>query len=201
MGIKLTIDEPKLKELMKRLDQAPKRIQKGAGKAAARAGANVVKRAVASYAPDCLVKSVKVRARSGRATKPGGVKFSITVGAPMNGWGLNKAELGAAAAKHDVPTSKISSCLPAIWYELGTYRNRNLSKDPYAPITMKKKDYKRLGHTGSPIWNIQNPTARAELWMGAQGFLRRGALETFHSKAAERAVARKLDDYLKKKGF
>ncbi len=190
-GLSLTIDEKGLKEIMKRLKAAPKKIQTGAGKAGVRAGAAVIRAAVMNESPPCIVPSIRVVARTAGDTRKDRVKFSVSAGSVSRG--LTASDMELVAGKHDVSVGKIQECLPAIWYELGTYANRDIGEDPYAPATLRKKSY-ASGRSNSPFWNVPSQ------WIGAVGFMRRGSEVAFRSGAVEQAIVTKVDDYLKKKG-
>ena len=185
-GFSLSVDKDELKKLLDRFDKAPMKIQKQATGVTLTAGAKVVIAAAKSKAPGCLKSTIKAVKR--KTSKKFVSKLSVKAGV-----GTSLKELNSAAEKRVLRKAGSSQvdCLPAMWVEFGTYGRRDYKGDePYAPATLKKKSY-RSGRSDSHFW--QHPVK----WLPAEPFLR----PAIASAGVEQAMAKRLGEYLDKKGF
>ncbi len=174
--------------MVARFDKAPKKIQKAVTKAAARAGATVIRKAAMSMAPSCIRPSIKVVYRKQIKFK---TILSITAGHARGAINENENEILEAAG------AKGFGCPPVMWVEFGTYGNRDYKGlEPYSPDTLRKKSY-ASGRSNSPFWNLQDPGKIAKFWMPQRPFMR----PAVSAPGVEKAMAKKLGAYLAKKGF
>lgn len=194
--ISLTVDPVQLKKIIDRFENAPLKIQRRASNAALTAGANVVKKNAKAKAPSCLKSTI--RSVNRRTSKKLLSKVSVTAGADVRPKSLvSEAEArilrktGVDRAGRKSKAQKID-CPPGMWVEFGTYGNRKYkTTEPYAPATLRKKGYRTLGRSASPYWNYEN------YWTPAQPFMR----PALRDPNIEVAVAKRLDEYLRKQGF
>ena len=184
-GFYLDVDKAELNKLLDRFKKAPMKIQKQATGVTLTAGARVVIKAAKSKAPSCLKSTIKAVKR--KTSKKLVSKLSVKAGIPGRRNDVTtKSERDALRAEG----AKIN-CFPAMWVEFGTYGNRDYKGDePYSPDTLRKKSYSS-GRSNSPYWGSQNK------WIPAQPFLR----PAMNTKEVEKAMAKRLGEYLDKKGF
>lgn len=182
----LELDKDDLEKLLKRFDAAPDKIQRNATGVALTAGAKAAMAIAKAKAPSCLKSSIKLANR--KTYKKYTKKVSLVAGSGGRSLeALSKEERSVVRAAG----STAIDCYPAIWVEFGTYGKRDYKgEEPYAPATLKKKTYSS-GRSDSPFWGSP---AR---WIPAKPFLR-PALE---SDDVEKAIARRLGEYLDKKGL
>ena len=180
----LEVNEDSLKELLARFENAPKKIQKNATGVALTAGAKVVVNAAKNKAPACIRSTIKIRRRRTRGWKK---TLSVEAGRGNTLLDMNVREKNILRKAG----SQNLMCYPAMWYEFGTYGNRNYRGDePYAPATLEKKSY-ASGRSDSPFWKHKSK------WTPATPFLR----PAISDPNVEKAMAKKLGEYLNKKGF
>ena len=186
----LELDKQSLKKVLDRFDKAPKKIQRGASRSSLNAGAQVVRTIARSKAPACIVPTIKITGRKIRGLTAqvlviAGTTHSARLGKMSGGDAKN---LGLRKGLDEM---KHFDCYPPMWVEFGTYGNRNyMGDEPYAPST-KRKNAKSGGRSPSRFWD--EPTR----WIPPKPFMR----PAIDSPLIEKAIAKKLDEYLEKKGF
>jgi hypothetical protein len=191
MQITINIDDRDLKEIMRRLDRMPRNIQRGAASAALRAGAKVVADRSKLTGPACYAYGTKLVKR--RRDEGAAAKYSVMVEGKRPGANIPSGIMGSNTKIRRFVS--LSKCGPAFWTELGTYGNRDLAGYPYKPSTVSK--YMRM--YGAPV--SMSPFRRFKnAWIPARPFLLPALEETAKDGTMFRAIAKKLDEYLAKKG-
>lgn len=173
--LEMAVDKAAYDAIIKKLEGVPDAMKNRVLKSATRAGANEIKKLAQAKAPSCI-KIKTVSRRSG----DGVMKMSVTA-------------IGQDTIDKFTSTlNGANTCGSAVWYEFGTYQNRDLAKNPYAPATLRKKGYRDLGHTASIRWH------QPGWWIPARPFLRPALVEAARSNIVEKAIGKKVDDYLRK---
>jgi len=190
----ISLDKKSLNDLIKRFDKAPRRVQTNAMRSVGRAGANVIKNAAKAKAPSYLQKSIKVVPRKANGRRLF-TKFSITAGGRDN--------FAIQAKDKNIPFKgellTFSENYPAMWVEFGTYGNRDYQgSEPYSPEALKKPNY-ASGRSDSPVWYDKYKPKEKRKWIDQRPFMRPAIND--HVKAVEKAMGKKLEEYLKKKGL
>jgi len=181
----LEIDKAKMSALLKRVEKAPKNIQRYATSSALTAGAKVVTKEAKSKAPSCLKHTIKATKRRSK-----GLSSTLKVVA-----GNSERPKDVLSANEILQVrgagSSLLDCLPAIWVEFGTYGNRDYQgSEPYAPSTLRKRNYS-TGRSDSKFWGVPRT------WVPSQPFMR----PSVDAKGVDVAMAKRLNEYLEKKGF
>jgi len=208
MPISMHIDKKSLNDIVRKLESMPKNMRRGATDAALRAGAAVVRDRARAKAPSCLVPSIKVVRR--KKTKAGNSRVSVVAGGNSERSSARERSVleylsnDAKKARSKKMLAQMA-CPPAFWVEFGTYQNRNLTKDPYSPKTLKRHpDYARHGHSMAPngtglYWN-KGQGIKGVVWYQAQPFLRPALFSASTDGSIEKAMAERLDKYFEKYG-
>ena len=189
-SMSLELDKKSLKKILDRFDKAPKKIQRGGTRSALNAGAQVVRTIARSKAPACIAPSIKLTGRKMRGWTAqilvmAGTSHSARMGLMGSGDARN---LGLRPGLDEM---KHFDCYPPMWVEFGTYGNRDyMGDEPYAPST-KRKYAKSGGRSPSKFWD------HPYYWIPAKPFMR----PAIDSPLIEKAIAKKLGEYLTKKGF
>ena len=197
----IAIDKESLAKIMLRFDKLAPTIQKRALASATNAGASELAKIVKRLAPSTISPTIKaVRRKQDRHGNP---KYSVIAGrggSDTTAANLIKdAGLGGLLKGRAKKMYESDIAYPAFWIEFGTYRRRNLTKDPYSPATFKRHpDYIRLGHTSSRLWYVKSEVAKSTYWIPPTPFMRPALLEAKATNSVNRAMARKLKTYLDK---
>ena len=185
MKVSLSINKRELDDLLKRFEKAPEKLQRSGTGVALTAGAKVVVQNAKAKAPSCLSSTIKIVNR--KTFKKYTKKLSVKVGNGVRANDMFNVVENAVLRKAG---SKLIDCPPAHWVEFGTYGNRNLYEDPYAPATLRKKSY-ASGRSNSKFWSYPN------YWIPTKPFMR----PALDDPKIEQAMAKRLGEYFDKKGI
>jgi len=202
----ITVNQASKDEIIKRLKKMPKTFQRSAMSSALNAGAKVIRDKAKANAPACIASTIKTVRRK----KTGGaVKVSVIAGNNRSWQKKDLIDSNINAYKRGSTTKRAKkffselTCYPAFWVEFGTYGERNLATAPYTSETLaKKRDY--WGYKTKQSYaqhNNKSPSSywkSKQEWIEAKPFMRPAIADT---KAIENAMAKKMTEYMNKRGF
>ena len=209
------VDEASLKRVLGKLEKLPSGMRRNAMASATMAGAKVVVKIAKRKAPSCIAGSIKAKRSKQRVDSHGNksVVVRVSAGNPRNALGSAVSSLNSImkkAGQQGLSKSQkrhmdTMACLPAIWYEMGTYNARNLMMNPYAPKTASRmRNYASGARTSYNQHGGRSPmiewTKGDVPTIQPMHFMRNAIREGEKSQQVQRAMGKKLEAYLKKQG-
>ena len=209
------VDEASLKKTLDALEKLPSGMRRNAMAGATMAGAKVIVKLAKMKAPICLAGTIKARRGKQRTNKLGGksVVVHVTAGNPRGGLGTavskvnrvmkNAGQSGLSAAQKR--SMNALACPPAIWFELGTYSERN---EAYPYLARTKSQMRKYGNGIRASYNQYGGVSPMLTWkkkselgmITPHPFMRPAMSEGYKNNSVQRAMGKKLDDYIKKQG-